>query len=120
MKNATHTASLPICWKCSGKGEIGGFEHVEQGVCFVCRGTGHASARAGQRASVSPDQARRECIASIASCLDMLATGCGLDYQIGDDAAHTVGLSMRQTIAAAPADVARRAVMALARMGLAL
>lgn len=34
-----------ICFKCSGKGAIFGFSHIEHGTCFACGGSGVRAAR---------------------------------------------------------------------------
>lgn len=33
------------CGKCDGKGSITGFDHIENGRCFVCQGTGTVTAK---------------------------------------------------------------------------
>lgn len=40
-RNAELRAAAPrICLKCSGRGTLREFAHVDSGVCFTCRGSG--------------------------------------------------------------------------------
>ena len=34
------TMGVYECWKCTGKGRINGFSHIQGGICFACGGKG--------------------------------------------------------------------------------
>lgn len=47
------------CSKCGGKGWIPGFERINNGICFRCRGSGRQSIRRSPAPAVKPLDARR-------------------------------------------------------------
>lgn len=69
-------ANLFECLKCGGKGKICGFEHIANGDCFQCCGTGRLMTRE-QRAKVAADKAQK----NVDSHDRRLAKECGLSLE---------------------------------------
>jgi RecJ-like exonuclease len=64
------------CFKCSGKGKIEAFSHIENGDCFQCCGTGRLMTRE-QRAKLAAANSRKKLDAHDRRC----AKECGLSLE---------------------------------------
>lgn len=74
------------CFKCGGKGKIRGFEHIENGDCFQCCGTGRLMSKADRSKFIVEREQKR-----IDAHDRRLAKFCGLSLEEFRRIAHGKG-----------------------------
>jgi hypothetical protein len=109
------TTKTAPCFKCHGKGTLSYHRHIENGVCFQCSGSGVIEIKpvAHRVDTRTPAEIRERIILDLAAII----RNAQADRLIGDEETYT---TIRQTLAAAPADVRDRAVKALTAAGVSL
>lgn len=77
------TTAKTVCGRCNGTGRIVGFAHIENGVCFACRG-------AGTGTMTTLTETRAEILAAVKSEIDFVKTApAAYDLENAiDNAAH--------------------------------